>query len=97
MIILYVFFFGQYEALIPTNTNTIEKQQHGIIAGVLCSTPATVHFFHGAKNEKLRIPDFCCCVWSNRKNQVRWNDSSGVSVIDKNVVMIQSLKAQLVQ
>lgn len=48
-----------------------------------CSTPATVLFFHGAKNEKLRIPDFSCCVWSNRKNQVRWNDSSGVSVIDK--------------
>lgn len=35
---------------------------------------------------------FCCCVWSDRRNQVRWNDSSGVRVIVRNVAVNQSRK-----
>lgn len=90
-----------YKAL---STNTIEGKTEGYYCAqhhLDCSATATICFSQSKKKRKKKSLQshifFCSCVWSNRRNQVRWNDSSGVSVIDRNVVMIRSLKAQLVQ
>ena len=53
-----------------------------------CSATATVCFCVRIQAKSFKLPVFAAVgVWSNRRNQVRWNDSSGVSVMTEMLLL----------